>query len=288
MPDDTLATKGIAPGNLAVITGGADGIGLACAGRLLQRGMRVALIDVNEQQLEAAEHTLAADGAEPDNIATYAANVTDRDAMMVLAAAVNEAHGPVSLLMNNAAIAKNPGNPWANPQDWDQLLGVNLGGVMNGVFAFLPAMVAGGAPGAVINTGSKQGITRPPGNAAYNVSKTAVLGYTEMLAHALRNTDGCAITAHLLIPGFTYTGMIRQFLPEKPEGAWWPEQVADFMLGSLAEGNFYILCPDNDVDRATDEKRIAWNAGDIIENRPALSRWHPDHADDFDAFMAAD
>ena len=79
---------------------------------------------------------------------------------------------------------------------------------------------------------------------------------------------------------------IRQFLPEKPEGAWWPEQVADYMLGSLAAGDFYILCPDNDVDRATDEKRIAWNTGDIIENRPALSRWHPDHAADFEAFMA--
>ena len=286
MSDDALTAKGVAPGNLAVITGGGDGIGLACAGRLIQRGLRVALIDINEQQLQAAKHTLEADGAASDAVVTCVADVTHRADMVALASELTGQHGPVSVLMNNAAIARNPGNPWENPDDWDRLLNVNLGGVMNGVFAFLPAMVACGQPGVVINTGSKQGITRPPGNAAYNVSKTAILGYTEMLAHALRNTESCKVSAHLLVPGFTYTGMIRQFLPEKPEGAWWPEQVADYMLGSLAEGDFYILCPDNDVDRATDAKRIAWNAGDIIENRPALSRWHPDHAVDFETFMA--
>jgi phenylpropionate dioxygenase-like ring-hydroxylating dioxygenase large terminal subunit len=59
------------------------------------------------------------------------------------------------------------------------------------------------------------------------------------------------------------------------------------MLESMARGDFYILCPDNDVPRATDEKRIAWAAEDIICNRPALSRWHPDNADGFDAFMRA-
>lgn len=286
MSEDALTTKGFAPGNLAVITGGGDGIGLACAGRMLQRGLRVALIDINEKQLQAAQHALEAEGAASNAIATYVTDVTNRADMISLATELTHQHGPVSVLMNNAAIASNPGNPWENPDDWDRLLNVNLGGVMNGVFAFLPDMVASGEVGVVINTGSKQGITRPPGNAAYNVSKTAILGYTEMLAHALRNTEECRVSAHLLVPGFTYTGMIRQFLPEKPEGAWWPEQVADYMLGSLAAGDFYILCPDNDVDRATDEKRIAWNTGDIIENRPALSRWHPDHAADFEAFMA--
>ena len=58
------------------------------------------------------------------------------------------------------------------------------------------------------------------------------------------------------------------------------------MMESLARGDFYILCPDNDTPRETDEKRILWTAGDIVENRPALSRWHPDYKDAFDAFMA--
>ena len=68
--------------------------------------------------------------------------------------------------------------------------------------------------------------------------------------------------------------------------AWTSEQVVDFMLASVAGGDFYILCPDNDVSRPTDEKRIAWMAGDIIENRPALSRWHPDWEARFAAYMA--
>ena len=58
------------------------------------------------------------------------------------------------------------------------------------------------------------------------------------------------------------------------------------MLERMARGDFYILCPDNDVDRATDEKRMTWAMGDIVENRPALSRWHPDYKDAFARFMA--
>ncbi len=74
---------------------------------------------------------------------------------------------------------------------------------------------------------------------------------------------------------------------EKPAAAWTPEQTVDFMMERLAEGDFYILCPDNDVPRALDERRILWAAGDIVENRPALSRWHPDHKDAFAAFTAS-
>ena len=94
------------------------------------------------------------------------------------------------------------------------------------------------------------------------------------------------MTAHLLIPGFTFTGMTQRRTTEKPPGAWTPEQVVDFMLERLAAGDFYILCPDNDVTREMDEKRMAWAVGDLIENRPALSRWHPAWKDRFAAFMA--
>ncbi|RUW64959.1 short-chain dehydrogenase, partial [Mesorhizobium sp. M1E.F.Ca.ET.063.01.1.1] len=82
----------------------------------------------------------------------------------------------------------------------------------------------------------------------------------------------------------TYTGL-TEGATEKPAGAWTGEQVIDFMLASLKRGDFYILCPDNEVARPTDEKRMAWAIGDIIENRPALSRWHPDHKDAFATFM---
>jgi len=113
-----------------------------------------------------------------------------------------------------------------------------------------------------------------------------VKALTEGLAHALRETEGCRITAHLLIPGYTFTGITARGTAEKPAAAWTAEQVVEFMLDSLGRGDFYILCPDNDVTRAMDEKRIRWAAEDIIRNRPALSRWHRDHKDDFAAYMA--
>jgi NAD(P)-dependent dehydrogenase (short-subunit alcohol dehydrogenase family) len=158
-------------------------------------------------------------------------------------------------------------------------------GAVYGLQAFLPDMLAADWPCAIINTGSKQGITLPPGDTAYNVSKAALKALTESVAHDLLATDG-RITAHLLIPGFTFTGFTRaRGVTEKPAGAWTPEQVVDFMLPAMARGDFYILCPDNEVTRAMDERRIAWAAGDIVENRPALSRWHPHHAEAFRAFM---
>jgi short-subunit dehydrogenase len=146
-------------------------------------------------------------------------------------------------------------------------------------------MVARRRPGLIINTGSKQGITTPPGDPAYNMSKAAVKAFTEALQHELRNMPDCRLSAHLLIPGYVFTGLTARGRTEKPDAAWTPEQTVDFMFDSLERGDFYILCPDNDVPRALDERRIAWAAGDLIENRPPLSRWHPDYADAFAAFV---
>ena len=108
---------------------------------------------------------------------------------------------------------------------------------------------------------------------------------TESLAHELRNTQGCEVSAHLLVPGFTYTGLISKRVPEKPDAAWSPAQVVEFMLEALAAGDFYIICPDNDVTVALDRRRIEWNTRDVVENRPALSRWHPDYAEEFADFV---
>jgi hypothetical protein len=146
-------------------------------------------------------------------------------------------------------------------------------------------MIARGRPGLIINTGSKQGITTPPGDPAYNVSKAGVKAFTEALQHELRNTAGAALSAHLLIPGFVFTGLTAKGRAEKPAGAWTAEQTVEFMIERLNAGDFYILCPDNDVPRHLDERRMLWAAGDIIENRPALSRWHPDYAKAFTAFL---
>ncbi len=286
MTDDAdiqTALPALAHGNTAVITGGASGIGLAAAKRLAFMGMKIVVADIGGARLDEAARVIAAIAGDDATLAV-ATDVSRADEVDRLADRAFGAFGGVSLLMNNAGVGNNPGKPWENRDAWRQLLDINFWGVVHGVEAFTPRMLAAGAPGLIINTGSKQGITTPPGNLAYNVSKAGVKTFTEGLAHALRNEPGAKLAAHLLIPGFTYTGL-TEGATEKPAGAWTGEQVVDFMLDSLVRGDFYILCPDNEAARPMDEKRMAWAIGDIIENRPALSRWHPDHKQAFTVFM---
>ncbi|QPC92263.1 SDR family NAD(P)-dependent oxidoreductase [Mesorhizobium sp. INR15] len=277
------ALPALGPGNVAVITGAASGIGLAAAKRLAAMGMKIVLADIGGARLDEAAGAVGKI-AGSSAVLAVATDVSRADEVDRLADHAFETFGGVSLLMNNAGVGKNPGKPWGNRDAWKQLLGINFWGVVHGVEAFAPRMLASSKPGLIINTGSKQGITTPPGNLAYNVSKAGVKTFTEGLAHALRNEPGAHMSAHLLIPGFTYTGL-TEGATEKPAGAWTGEQVIDFMLESLVRGDFYILCPDNEAQRPMDEKRMAWAIGDIIENRPALSRWHADHKDAFASFM---
>ena len=130
-------------------------------------------------------------------------------------------------------------------------------------------------PAAIINVGSKQGITNPPGHPIYNMTKSALKTYTEALEHHLRNDlsnqgDG-RVSAHLLVPGWTTTCKAEH----KP-GAWLPERVVETMFAGVAAGDFYIVCPDGETTPEQDRKRILWGAADVVENRPPLSRWHPD------------
>jgi len=282
MNDAAQLPSVFAPGNVALITGAANGIGLAAARRFAGLGMKIVMADLGGAALERAAAEVAA-LAESDVLAA-ATDVSQRSQMQRLHAEVEQRFGAVSVLMNNAGVGNNPGLPWENGDAWQKLFDVNLWGVMHGVQAFVPSMLASEKPGMVINTGSKQGITSPPGNYAYNLSKAALRNYTESVSHALRGACGARISAHLLIPGFTHTGMTG--VVEKPASAWTSEQVVEFLLERVSAGDFYVLCPDNAVDRATDERRMRWAMDDIILNRPALSRWHPDYEAEFARFMA--
>ena len=271
----------IAPGRTAVITGGASGIGLASARRFAAAGMNVVIVDWRDALFPAAEESLRAAGAA--EVMCRKVDVSDREAVVALEQEVNDILGGADLVMCNAGI--QPGSDiFDEAGTWAQILAVNLGGVVNTAQAFGRGMVARGRPATIIATGSKQGITTPPGDPAYNTAKAGVKAFTEALAHEMRNTAP-HVSVHLLIPGFVFTDLTRHDRTEKPAGAWTPEQTANFMMTSLERGDFYILCPDNEVDRATDEKRMAWAMGDIIENRPPLSRWHPDYGDAFAEFL---
>lgn len=253
-------------GGVAVVTGGASGVGRVAVDRFAKAGLTVVIADLPGDALDAA----VADVPGAIGVPT---DVSDPEAMAALADRARAA-GDIAVLMLNAGVGlRTP--CWGEPDNWRKTIAINLFGVQNGVEAFLPAMVEAARPAAVIVTGSKQGITTPPGNPGYNVSKAGVKVLTEMLAHELRQA-GVPISAHLFVPGFTYTGMIARFMPEKPPAAWTSEQTVDHMLDRVAAGDFYVLCPDNSVTPDIDAKRVAWAAGDITEGRPALSRWHPD------------
>jgi short-subunit dehydrogenase len=156
--------------------------------------------------------------------------------------------------------------------------------------------------GAIVITGSKQGITNPPGNAAYNASKAAVKTLAEHLSFDLKDTG---VSVHLLVPGYTFTGLVCIRTPiqnhklkqtqsgnvpgankDKPDSAWSSAQVADLMYKKMDEGKFYIMCPDNDVSEELDKKRMLWSVGDIVNGRPPLTRWRPEFKEEVEEWMA--
>jgi NAD(P)-dependent dehydrogenase (short-subunit alcohol dehydrogenase family) len=271
----------LASGRIAVITGGASGIGLAAAKQFAAIGMKLVLADLSQDALDRAAAQLS--GAE---LVTVPTDVSKIDEVNRLKDRAYAAFGTVDVLMNNAGTSPG-GGPFNHYERWQRVLAVNLWGVINGVHTFTQAMIDQKKPGAIINTGSKQGITCPPGDTAYNITKAGVKVLTEGLAHSLRNIEGCRVTAHLLVPGSTFTGMTARGRTEKPPGSWTPDQVIDVMIERMGNGDFYIICPDNDVTTDIDNRRILWGAEDIIRNRPPLSRWHPDYAGEFAAFLAS-
>lgn len=298
------------PGYTAVVTGASSGIGRAACFHFASQGMNVFMVDDDAKELAIAQKRCKSNVApgQAQLVLAEVVDVSDETALLSLAAQVFEATGKCHILMNNAGIGRG-GDSMTDMSTVERVMSVNTYGPIHGCLAFVPRMKDSGEPGIIINTGSKQGITMPPGNLTYNMSKAALKVYTEGLEYELmmeRRAGKCQLRAALLIPGWVNTSILVKserekaeqagteydisqafFHEEKPQkGAWMPNELIDFMINELDHRDrFYILCPDNDVDRLTDNLRIQWTVGDIIENRPPLSRWHPDYKEKFAEFQ---
>ncbi|MEL7528340.1 MAG: SDR family NAD(P)-dependent oxidoreductase [Pseudomonadota bacterium] len=273
--------ESVSEGGLAVVTGAASGVGFVAARRFAEAGLGVILADLPGERLDAATQEIARIAGAGQPVLGVPTDVSDTGQVENLAKTAFDA-GPVAVLMNNAGIGMSS-KSWEAYGAWERMMDVNFFGVLRGVHAFTPRLIEAGRPAVIVNTGSKQGITTPPGNPGYNATKAAVKVLSEQLAHELREA-GAPISVHLFVPGFTYTGMTSAFFTEKPASAWTSEQTVDYFIERMSAGDFYILCPDNDVDSTRDKRRAEWAIGDIIENRPPLSRWHTDFKDAFAEF----
>jgi len=290
-----------AQGNVAVVTGSANGIGRAAALRCAEKGMKVCLVDIDANNLQVAKDLIInqVESANEETVMVQVTDVGNYEAVCALREAVYERFGKVDLLMNNAG-TNDGGGPYENMKGWLRVLNVNLYGVIHGVQAFTEKMIAQNSPAYIINTGSKQGITCPPGNTAYNVSKAGVKCLTEGLSYKLRTTDGCQVKVALLVPGWVNTSIALKVKKEKDPnfnekeiwnennpapGAWMPSQVIDYLLENLEAGNFYVICPDNDVSTELDQARNEWTAQDLLQNRQPLSRWDPAYKEEWEEFL---
>ncbi|RDW81191.1 SDR family NAD(P)-dependent oxidoreductase [Aspergillus mulundensis] len=267
-------------GATALITGVASGIGLATAQRCHSHGMNLVLLDRNATALSQVTEHLTPQNS--NNITTHVIDVSSMTEWQKLAPKVKSSHPEgIDFLMLNVGAGFTPKDGkgfWEDAEYFEKTFAVNTLGYTNGLAAFLDSVTAGAdkkVRRAIVLTGSKQGITNPPSNPAYNASKAAVRTIAEHLSFDLAKVAP-KVSVHLLIPGRTYTGFHTGAFREKPDGAWTSEQVVDFMVRKMVEDKFYILCPDNEVGEDLDRKRILWATGDLIEGRPPLTRWRED------------
>lgn len=250
---------------VAVITGAGSGIGFAMADRFAALGMKVVLADVDESALEVAERTLRDKGAP---VTSFGVDVSKADQVEQLAAHVFESLGAAHVLCNNAGVAVG-GLSWSHSlEDWQWVMGVNLWGVIHGIRAFVPRMIAQGTEGHVVNTASVAGLISSPYMSIYDVTKHAVVTLTESLKMELE-LSGTSIGASVLCPGFVATKIhesernrpdslkaaaggesgqqeaMRDLARQQIEAGMNPATVAEMVLEAIRDDRFYVLTHPN-------------------------------------------
>jgi NAD(P)-dependent dehydrogenase (short-subunit alcohol dehydrogenase family) len=238
-------------GKVAVVTGGASGIGKGIATRLLAEGARVVIADIQRDALEAAAADLGTDAVQTD--------VSDPASVQALAAAVLDRHGAVHVVCNNAGIG--PLAPVADLtlDDWRWMLGVNLWGVIHGIHTFLPILKANPEGGHIVNTASMAGLAGTPRLGAYTAAKFGVVGLTEVLAAELA-ADGSRVGVSVLCPGTVHTNIgtssrnrperlpdagfkdVDLELEDNPHGRWiYPDDAGAVVVRAIKRGDLYAL-----------------------------------------------
>lgn len=246
-------------GKVAVITGGASGIGYAMAERFAAEGMKLAIADIHQPSLDEAAAKLRASGA---TVLAQRVDVADAAAVEAFADRVFAEYGTVHVLCNNAGVAIQQLPVWDHPlENWQWIMGINLWGVIHGIRSFVPRMLASGAEGHVVNTASMAGlITGSMGDSPYGVTKHAVVALSESLYRDLK-TSGAAVGASVLCPGWTGTGIIANSdrdaphpsgaagsvadLPGVPD-VYAPSYVAGQVFDAIRDDRFYILATQDD------------------------------------------
>ena len=248
-------------GRVAVITGAASGFGREFARHSHARGMKLVLADVHEAALQEVVAELQGQGAE---VRALRVDVAQGEQVAQLAELAFSSFGAVHLLFNNAGVGSG-GFIWENAEsDWQWVLGVNLWGVIHGVRHFVPRMLAAGEVGHIVNTASVAGLLSTPNMGVYNVSKHAVVAYTETLYQDLK-LAGSRLGVSLLCPAYVPTGIAASFRHRPAEfasdapptasqrmaqaaiqkavdsGKLSAADVARITFDAIAAGRFYIL-----------------------------------------------
>jgi NAD(P)-dependent dehydrogenase (short-subunit alcohol dehydrogenase family) len=266
-------------GKVAVITGGASGIGKAVAAQAAAEGMKVVIADIEEGALKATARELSAAGAD---ILAVATDVADAASVKELRDRTLGHYGAVHLVHNNAGVGLG-GPIWEIPEaDWRWILGVNLWGVIHGISAFVPLLVEQGE-GHVVNTASIAGLTTAPFIGPYNATKQAVVAMSETLFRDLQAEEATGVGVSVLCPGFVQTriaesdrnrpawapdrevegaGELRVAIQAMVEGGIPPGVVADRVIEAVRTNTFYILTHPELRDA------IQTRFDDILEGRP--------------------
>jgi NAD(P)-dependent dehydrogenase (short-subunit alcohol dehydrogenase family) len=267
-------------GQVAVVTGGASGIGLALARRFAQEGLAVVLADVERGALDRAVGELRASGAEAHGHVT---DVRDPEAMEALALEVWKRQGRADVLCNNAGVATFGRVADQTLSDWEWVMGVNFWGVLNGIRAFLPKLQTAGRPAHIVNTASLAGLANGPLFAPYFVSKHAVVSLSECLFLELQ-AESSPVGVSVLCPGFVRTSIMdssrnRGGGPDEAEqrqrpgvsqldsvmrvgigSGMDPDEVAQKVVAAVRDGRFWVLPEDGSHERIRDRAARSFGA----------------------------